>query len=166
MTAAYAADSWTDFAVAVATAAATLAGLVFVAVSINLRQILSFPNLPARAGQTLVLFSTPLIAGLFLVVPGQARAAVASELLVTGIAVGAVQVRIGAWQPRSEQETPVTRVVMRVFPTAASCGCLVIAGATLFAQAGGGLFWFVPSALVAIIFGLLNAWVLLVEILR
>jgi hypothetical protein len=33
---------------------ATLAGLLFVAVSINLQRILSFKNLPARAAQTLI----------------------------------------------------------------------------------------------------------------
>jgi hypothetical protein len=166
MTAAYAAGSWAGFAVAVTTAAATLAGLLFVAVSINLQRILSFPNLPPRAGQTLILFATPLIAGLFLVVPGQGRAAVAAELILTGIVVGTVQVLIDSRSQRSAQETPLTWVVGRVFPAAVSCGCLVIAGATLFARAGGGLYWFVPSALAAIVFGLINTWVLLVEILR
>jgi hypothetical protein len=39
-------------------------------------------------------------------------------------------------------------------------------GATLLAQAGGGLYWLVPSALAAFIFGLANVWVLLIEILR
>jgi hypothetical protein len=51
-------------------------------------------------------------------------------------------------------------------PATFSCGSLVIAGATLAAQAGGGLYWLVPSVLSAIIFGLSNVWVLLVEILR
>ena len=52
---AYAAGRWTDFAVAAAGTAATLAGLVFVAVSINLRQ--------------LMLFAMPLVVGIFLLVP-------------------------------------------------------------------------------------------------
>jgi hypothetical protein len=47
-----------------------------------------------------------------------------------------------------------------------SCGCLILAAVTLLAQAGGGLYWLVPSVLAAITFGLINAWVLLVEILR
>jgi len=42
----------------------------------------------------------------------------------------------------------------------------MVAGATLLAQAGGGLYWLIPGVLAAIIFGLVNAWVLLVEILR
>jgi modulator of FtsH protease len=154
------------FAVAVSAAAATLAGLVFVAVSINLKQILEFPNLPARAAQTLILFTTPLITGLFLVVPGQTRAAVAWELIITGVAIGAGQLWINARSPRSDQEKPLTRVVGRIFPPVASCGCLAVGGAALLAQAAGGLYWLVPSVLAAIIFGLVNAWVLLVEILR
>jgi len=72
MTAACTAGSWASFALAVATAAATLARLLFVAASISLQRILSFPNLPPRAGQTLILFTTPLIAGLFLSSPGRA----------------------------------------------------------------------------------------------
>jgi len=44
--------------------------------------------------------------------------------------------------------------------------CLALAGATLIAAAGGGLYWLVPSVLAALIFGLINVWVLLVEILR
>jgi hypothetical protein len=166
MTTAYTPADWANFALAVTAAAATLAGLLFVAVSINLRRILAFPSLPARAAQTLILFATPLILGLFLVVPGQSRAAVACELLITGVAIGAGQLVIDARSPRADQETALTWVVGRVFPAIASCGCLAIGGATLLAQAGGGLYWLVPSVLVALIFGLVNAWVLLVEILR
>lgn len=157
---------WMTFALAISAAAATLAGLVFVAVSINLKRILEFPNLPARAAQTLILFATPLITGLFLVVPGQSRAVVAWELLIVGLAVGTGQLVINTRSPRSDQEKPLTWVVGRVVPGVASCGCLVIGGATLFAQVAGGLYWLVPSVLLAIIFGLINAWVLLVEILR
>ena len=46
-----------------------------------------------------------------------------------------------------------------------NCGCLVIAGGTLLAQAGGGRYWLVPAALAAFIVGLVNTWVL-VGILR
>ena len=43
---------------------------------------------------------------------------------------------------------------------------MVIAGATLLGQAGGGLYWLVPCVISAFILGLANVWVLLVEILR
>jgi hypothetical protein len=58
------------------------------------------------------------------------------------------------------------RMVHRVFPPIVTCGCLTVAGATLLVQAGGGLYWLIPSVLTALIFGLVNTWVLLVEILR
>ena len=51
-------------------------------------------------------------------------------------------------------------------PAITSCVCLVVAGLSLLARAGGGLYWLLQAALVAILAGLTNAWVLLVEILR
>jgi hypothetical protein len=56
---------WSNFFVAEVGAAAALTGLIVVAVSINLTRILSFEQLPARAGESLViLISALLIAGL------------------------------------------------------------------------------------------------------
>jgi hypothetical protein len=51
---AYSAAGWENFLVAETGAAAALAGLLFVAVSINLSRIVSYPGLPGRAG---VIFS-------------------------------------------------------------------------------------------------------------
>jgi hypothetical protein len=42
----------------------------------------------------------------------------------------------------------------------------VVAGATLLAHAGGGLYWLVPGVVFSFLTGVANAWVLLVEILR
>jgi hypothetical protein len=43
---------------------------------------------------------------------------------------------------------------------------LVTGGPAPRRRAGGGLYWVVPAVLAAIVFGLINAWVLLIEILR
>jgi hypothetical protein len=163
---AYAAERWTDFGVGVAGASAALAGLVFVAVSINLSEILKYRNLPGRAGLTLILFVTPLVVGILLLVPGQPGAALGWELLVAGVVIGGSQLVINQRSGRSDQETALTWILARVSPPIVSCGCLILAGATLLAQAGGGLYWLVPGVLASIFFGLVNAWVPLVEILR
>jgi hypothetical protein len=41
-----------------------------------------------------------------------------------------------------------------------------VAGASLVAQRGGGLYWLVPAIVLLLGVGVMNAWVLLVEILR
>jgi len=46
---------WTNFAVALAGVAAVLAGLVFVALSVNLERILRVAGLPGRAGETVIV---------------------------------------------------------------------------------------------------------------
>jgi hypothetical protein len=166
MSAAYNAGAWSGFGESVATAAAALAGLLFIAVSINLRQILDMEGVPSRAAQTLILFGTPLVTAILVVVPSQSRLPLGLELLATGLVIGTAQTYLDLKTVRNEAETTQRRLIGRVFPALISCGCLVIAGATLIGQAGGGLYWLVPSVIAAIVFGLSNVWVLLVEILR
>jgi hypothetical protein len=168
MSTAYTAAAWTGFGTAVATAAAALAGLLFIAISINIETILKIKSLPSRAAQTLILFASALIVAVLVVVPGQARVALGVELLATGLIIGAIQVwlDLGASRARGPEDTVWRRIVGRVFPAVLSCACLGVAGATLIAAAGGGLYWLVPSVVAALVFGMINAWVLLVEILR
>jgi hypothetical protein len=40
------------------------------------------------------------------------------------------------------------------------------AGASLLARSGGGLYWLVPALVLLLGVGVMNAWVLLIEILR
>lgn len=166
MSTAYATGAWAGFGEAVATAAAALAGLLFIAISINLRRILKLPGLPSRAAAMLILFGTALVEAVLVVVPGQARIALGLELLATALVLGGAQVYLDLTTERGEEETPARRMTGRILPAYISCGCLAIAGATLIAQAGGGLYWLVPSVIAAIAFGLANVWVLLVEIQR
>ncbi|HUA43129.1 MAG TPA: hypothetical protein VMA32_16265 [Streptosporangiaceae bacterium] len=166
MTTAYLASDWAGFGAAVATAAAALAGLLFVAISINLQKILDYPSLPTRAAQTLIYFVTPLIAALLIITPGQGRIALAVELIATALTIGGAQLYLDVRTERGAEDTLYRRLIAVLIPVPLSCGSLLIAGATLAAQAGGGLYWLVPSVLSAIIFGLTNVWVLLVEIQR
>jgi hypothetical protein len=165
MTALSAAD-WGGFAGAVAAATAALVGLLFVAVSINLQRILEYPNLPGRAGQTLIMFATPLLVALLVLVPGQGRAALGWELVVTGLIIAGCQLLIDHRAGRSERETEASWLLTRLLPAVLGCGCVVAAGIALLAGGGGGLYWLVPAVLIAILSGLVNAWVLLIEILR
>ena len=163
---AYAAADWSGFAATVATAAATLTGLLFIAVSINLQRILEFPNLPNRAAVTLVMFTFPLIFSLLVIVPGQGGTTLGAELAATGAVVGALAAYLDRRAGRSQYESVASWLAVRIGPRWASCGLVIAAGASLAAGGGGGLYWLVPATLLAIFTGLFNTWVLLVEILR
>ena len=83
MSAAYDIEQWSDLFVAVAGASAALAGLVFVAVSINIEQILAGEGLPSRALLTLVLLLGALIVSVLGLIP-QSSTALGIELVAVG----------------------------------------------------------------------------------
>jgi hypothetical protein len=70
---AYQPEQWHDLFVAMAGAAAALTGLIFVAVSINLQQILKYRALPVRAVETLTILLGLLMLSVFILVPGQSQ---------------------------------------------------------------------------------------------
>ncbi len=162
----YEAARWADFAVGVAGATAALAGLLFVAVSVNIQRIMQFAYLPARAGQTLIMLITPLLVSIFLLVPGQPRDLLGSELIGLGLIVGGMLIWLNRPGTKSREETWAMWVAGRFGPAVLTSTLIVIAGTSLVAQSGGGLYWLAPAVLLAILAGLGNAWVLLVEILR
>jgi modulator of FtsH protease len=156
--------AWSDFGVAVVGAAAALTGLLFVAVSINLERILSHPTLPTRAGQTLVLFATPLLVSILVLVPGQGGGALGAELIGAGVLSGAALLALS--RPAGSEESAASVALARVLPSVGTGGCLLAAGVSLVAGGGGGLLWIVPATVLALAGGLTNACVLLVEIQR
>ena len=83
-------SEWESFYVAEAGASAALAGLLFVAVSINLERILKFPYLPNRALEALGLLVLVLVIASLMLVPGQSKIAIGIELLAIGIPAWAV----------------------------------------------------------------------------
>jgi hypothetical protein len=86
--------AWEDFTAALAGACAVLAGLVYVAVSINIGRILRIRGLPGRAGESVILFLSALCQCAFVLLPYQSVRALGVELLATGIFTWAVLTEI------------------------------------------------------------------------
>jgi len=169
---AYDPSQWNDFALAQLGASAALLGLVFVGISINLKEIIGTPLLVNRALEAIVLLATVLLAATAVLIPAQDREVVGVELAVLGVLVCIFLLRLQAGTRREEVVQPGDRgptrasIVSRRVIGLGSAALIAIAGVLLLVETGGGLYWW-PAAIVAAYLGaLVNAWVLLVEILR
>lgn len=162
----YQPETWFDLAVAVVGAAAALAGLLFVAMSINIERILAIPTLPARAAGNLVLFVVPLVVGIGILIPKQSTTALGLELLLVGLLVGGLLLWLHRPSNRARGELRIAWLLGSLVPSVMVALLTLIGGATLIAGQGGGLYWVAPAIVLAVVMGLAGAWVLLVEILR
>src|SRR5277367_3981368 len=84
-------QGWHDFFVAEAGASAALAGLLFVAMSINLTRILEYRHLPSRAVEALLALLSVLVIATFALVPGQSKLVYGIEIAATGLVIWATQ---------------------------------------------------------------------------
>ncbi|HWA90336.1 MAG TPA: hypothetical protein VG889_09895 [Rhizomicrobium sp.] len=157
---------WHDFFVAEVGAAAALAGFVIVAISINLARIITYPWLPGRAAETLVAPTGVLVTSSYMLVPGQGAGQLASELVATGLAMWLVPLIIQFRTLRARTELPGRALAVRFVLTQLSALPIVAAGALLWNGAPNAIAWMVPGIIASLIATMINAWVLLVEILR
>jgi hypothetical protein len=168
---AYRIGDWESFALAHVGASAALLGLVFVVISINLRDIVGSGPLVHRAGEAVVLLGGVLAVATVVLIPGQRKDVLSAELILLACGLFALvfflqrdAVTQGV-DPARPPPPPASLPIRRVLGlgTAALAG---IAGVTLAAGAGGGLYW-LPAAILAAYAGALsNAWILIIEILR
>jgi modulator of FtsH protease len=160
-------EAWTDFFVAEVGAAAVLAGLLVVAVSINLTRIMEFALLPLRVAQTLTIVGGVLVVASAGLIPGQSdsvfgteAALIGSVVLVAGgrFSLIALSVR-NPNNPMSWTLFPFALVALSSFP-------IIVGGGLLATGMAGGLYWIAAGVIAGFIATLHNGWVLLIEILH
>jgi hypothetical protein len=162
----YSPADWESFFVAVVGAAAALTGLLFVSVSINRETILKGPSmLPSRAAETLASLLFVMISAALVLVPQNVRL-LGLEILLIVVPLLTVTMRIQLKFRRSNPDAPVLWSVSRMVASASATVPGTLAGLSLLAHWGGGLYWLVPTALLGISGAVYSAWVLLVEIVR
>ena len=160
---------WYGFFAAEVGATAALAGLLFVALSVNISRILQFSWLPSRAALTLVvLMAAFLESSLALFPPGWARIEVFASLAVAVFVYAfAWRLYLGQEIPPEWKAAPDYRRSLLVNISSAQLATLPpIVGAIVLLSGGNGYPWIAVGVLFSLIYGVLNSWVLLVEILR
>jgi hypothetical protein len=166
----YATDGWGDLFVAAAGAGAVLTGLIFVAVSVNIAAVLEADRhagdnfLTGRALEALVALLNVLVISTVGLTPTIPRGAFAAFILIVAAesAISPVRAMQASRRLRSLDGATVLRLISAFTLTATMAG----AGVTLAAGHGGGLFWLPAAFVLAFFVAAVNAWVLLVEVLR
>lgn len=166
---AYDLEPWSNLMIAMVGALAALAGLFFVALSINVDLIIHQRRLPGRSAATVVMLLILLLAGIAGLIPGQPTWLVGLEIAALGVAVTGFCV--GALRPQtlSGDEKSLNDFKFRVGPLLTMlvpCAALIVGGISLAVESGGGLYWLAAAFVTGIFACMTNAWVLLVEIKR
>ena len=144
---AYDIAGWAEFLAVAAGVAATLTGLIFVAMSINLARILEFPGLPEFAAETIVQLFGAMIISLVALVPGQSSLVVGVELAVAGAILWILQTRLqlrSLKRLRARKDNDQRRPVISIVLAQLAAVPFVLAGITLVLGTLGGLYWLVP----------------------
>jgi hypothetical protein len=96
-------ESWHEFFLMAGTAAVTLAGLLFVAMSIHVETLIheSRSHLVELARANLSCFIMVLVLSLMMLVPGQSQRVVGAQLLIVGLVFLAFTVRLLFSAPRT-----------------------------------------------------------------
>jgi hypothetical protein len=161
---------WSNFFLAEAGASAALAGLVFVGISINLTKIMSYPHLPQRALDAIVVLALVLLVSCLMLIPDQDRRAIALEILSASIAalVLTTYPSLAGRRKVPSQYVRWTRLAF-VFKQCATLPYLV-GGILIFPGIGANtsiaLNIVAAGSMICFIVGLMNSWILLVEINR
>jgi hypothetical protein len=158
--------SWQSFFSAQVTVGAALTGLVFVALSINLKQILAYEGLAGRAGEALFVLLVPVFAGLAALLPQTSLTALGAEFLAISLIAWSAVSAIILRAHKAMKARPWNEYLIRLVGAQAAVLPGVVAGGLLLAGDPTGLWWQAAGVGTCIAVGVGDAWVLLVEILR
>jgi hypothetical protein len=157
-------SEWSNFFSASASASAALAGLVFVALSVNLQRIIEYPHLPGRAGAAIGGLIVILVSSMAMLAP-QPMVARGVEITAFGAAGWVLEARLSfhatpdVKRPRYAPWVSTILGQVQMLP-------FIAGGILLMMESGYGPRWVAGGAIAVFIFSAVSAWVLLIEIVR
>jgi hypothetical protein len=156
--------AWDTFAEICGGAAATMTGLLFVAVSIRVASITRSQELRNRAAQTLSLFSMILLISVLIAIPGQSYRTLGAELIVLAMIAGTGLHVLDRRAKGGRSNQAIAPVLEAVTPITVTSLLLLAAGIVLVLGVQAGLYVLVGPVLVALVGGVTSAWLFLTKI--
>ena len=160
---AYRPEVWQTMFATIAVAAATLMGLLFVGLALNLPMIVDSPAHLARAREAMISLVVLLILSLLALIPKQGRVALGIELLALSVLVFGVGLRL---QASTVHHLPAHRRrswIVRLIGLNSANLAITIAGAGLLMRGLGGLLWLMLTILICLLWSTYNAWNLVIH---
>src|SRR5438105_4389302 len=142
--------AWQNFYVMMGTANAAITGLVFVALSIHLRDVLDHPQLRPRAVLALVILTTQIVISAIVLTP-QARELMGVEILGLNLVFIALNWRNR--QPVAFSQSSLVTVAIR--------GAYLYSSASLILGIGGGFYVLALVLVVTLGRTMASCWALL-----
>jgi hypothetical protein len=137
---------------------------LFVAISINLTQVLQLSYLPMRALEALATLMSVLFVSTIGLIPHQPAAAVGAEITLTGVVTWAFHIWALTTTHKTAKGNP--RYWLRVILNLVPAPTYIVGGAFIAGGIMGGGLWIAAGILLSFSAAVLSSWVLLIEINR
>jgi hypothetical protein len=157
---------WHDVLIASSAAAATLAGLILAAMSVNIDAIMKYAALPSRAGSAIGSLVYVLVLTVAALIPGVSSRSLGWIVLVLLLAPVAIYVDVMVRQLQIRPRQSFGRLWSKLALALGQVAPFVVSGILLLQVSSLGLTWMLIGALAVFVGSVVTAWVLLVEIRR
>jgi len=161
--------AWHDFFDTVAQVGATLAGLIFVGLTISLPHILKADGYLSRAFAALFVQFELLIIAIAALIPGQPRGLLGLEFIATGLALFTAITVFSRRFPEGTDSPIMGQRIWRwgrLFVTSVATLSPALSGVLLIAGYKLAMYYVVPAILASGYLSIAYAWVFTVEIPR
>ena len=160
-------EAWSNFALGELGAAAALAGLLFVSISVNQERILELGRMADRGLEALAVLFLVIVVMSLVLVPGQPLRLLGGDIAAAGGAVMAVIVALQNVYLRDLDPMYRSSSTLIAWFNRLAVGLTALAGLAIFWRNDTTGFYFLPLSVLLCFLGVgANAWVLLIEIKR